>query len=164
MATTATPASTPAQKAAATRKKNAVKRSTTAKKAAATRRENSAAEQTGRVKQEIRTPIKRAGEMAPKVVLVPVGAALVARDELANLRSHYSTRRKTENELHRFERRGSSAVKKLERDLRSAFKGIETRTEPVTKPVELVAARVENVVVSGRSTAAKLQERIASLA
>jgi len=168
MATTATPASTPAQKAAATRKKNAVKRSTTAKKAAATRRENSAAEQTGRVKQEIRTPIKRAGEMAPKVVLVPVGAALIAREELAStisdLRANYSTRRKTENELHRFERRGTSAVKKIEREMRSMVKGIETRTEPVSKPVELVAARVENAVVSGRSAAAKVQERIASLA
>jgi hypothetical protein len=164
MATTATPATTPAQKAAATRKKNAVKRSTTAKKAAATRRENATAGHGQRAKQEIRTPIKRAGEMAPKVVLVPVGAALVARDGLANLRSQYSTRRKTENELHRFERRGTNAVKKLERDVRSAIKGIETRTEPVTKPVELVAARVENVVVSGRSAAAKVSERIASLA
>lgn len=168
MATTASPASSPAEKAAATRKKNAVKRSTTAKKAAATRRQNAADEQAEQVKQEIRTPIRRAGEIAPKVVLVPVGAALIAREgvvtTIGDLRANYSTRRKTELELRRFERRGTSAVKKIERDVRSMFKGLETRSEPVTKPVELVAARVENAVASGRSAAAKVQERIIALA
>jgi len=168
MATTASPASSPAEKAAATRKKNAVKRSTTAKKAAATRRQNAADEQAEQVKQEIRTPIRRAGEIAPKVVLVPVGAALIAREgvvtTIGDLRANYSTRRKTELELRRFERRGTSAIKKIERDVRAMFKGLETRSEPVTKPVELVAARVENAVAGGRSAAAKVQERIFALA
>ena len=158
--TTSSTASSPAQKAAATRKKNAVKRSTTAKKAAATRRENAASDG---IKQEIKNPVMRAGVMAEKVCLVPVGAALVARDAIGDLRSNYSTRRKTESELHRFERRGATAKKRVERELRSAFKGIEKRSEPVTKNVELVTARVENAVAGGRNAAAKVQERVASL-
>jgi len=168
MATTTGTASSPAEKAAATRKKNAVKRSTTAKKAAATRRETTAAKQAAQARQDIKSPVLRAGKMAEKAVLVPVGAALIAREEVAStfddLRTSYSTRRKAEQKLNRFERRGTSAVKKMERELRSMVKSIETRTEPVTKNVELVTARVENVVVSGRSAAAKVQERITALA
>ena len=168
MATTTSTASSPAQKAAATRKKAAVKRSTTAKKAAATRRETTAAKQAAQAKQDIKSPVVRAGRMAEKAVLVPVGAALVAREGVAStideLRTSYSTRRKTEQKLNHFERRGTSAVKRVERELRSVIKGIETRTEPVAKNVELVTARVENVVVSGRNAAAKVQERITALA
>jgi hypothetical protein len=169
MATTATPASTPAEKAAATRKKNAVKRSTTAKKAAATRRQTTAAKQAAEAKQDIiKNPVKRAGAMAEKAVLVPVGAALVAREGVAStieeLRASYSTRKKTESELRRFERRGTTAVKRVEREMRSMMKGIESRTEPVTKNVELVTARVENAVASGRNAAAKVQERITARA
>jgi len=168
MATTTSTATTPAEKAAATRKKNAVKRSTSAKKAAATRRETTAAKQAAQAKQDIKSPVARAGKMAEKAVLVPVGAALIAREDVAStldeLRASYSTRRKTEQKLHRFERRGTTAVKNVERELRSMMKGIETRTEPVAKNVELVTARVENVVASGRNAAAKVQERITALA
>jgi hypothetical protein len=193
MATTtanSTSASTAAKKAAATRKRNATKRSTTATKAAATRRQTTAAKQAAETKQEAKTSIKRAGVMAEKAVLVPVGAALIARDEVKStideLRKSYSTRNKTENELRRFERRGTSAIKgierdvkksrakierelrqrriRVERDLKSMIKDIDKRTAPVTKNVELVGARVENVVASGRNAAAKVSERITALA
>ncbi len=184
--TTAAKRSAAAQKAATTRKTNATKRSTTAKKAAATRRETTAAKQAAQAKQETKNSVKRAGVLAEKAVLVPVGAALVARDGVNELRSKYSTRNKTENELRRFERRGTSAVKGVERDLKksrtkierelrqrrtrierevkSMIKDIESRTEPVTKNVELVGARVESVVASGRNAAAKVSERITALA
>jgi len=116
-------------------------------------------------------------------VLVPVGAALIARDRVRTsveeLRATYSTRKKTENELRRFERRGTSALKTVERELRdrrtrlekefrAVIKDIETRTEPVVKNVELVGARVENAVQGGRTAATKasatVQERLAALA
>ena len=68
--TTTTPQSTAAKKAAATRRRNAAKRSAAAKKAAATR---AAAN---------RTPVEQVQETAERVVLIPVGAALTARDRV----------------------------------------------------------------------------------
>jgi hypothetical protein len=215
-----TPASTAAQKAAATRKTNATKRSTTAKKAAATRAANrgsaaratavrktqadvkrtasraetTAAKKAAEARQETKSAIGKAAEMAEKAVFVPVGATLITRDRVADiwdeLRKTYSTRNKTENELRRFERRGSSAFKgierdakktrtrierelrqrraKVERELKARTGTLKTRTEPVVKNAEFVTARVENAVQTGRTAATKatttVQERIASLA
>jgi len=169
---------TAAAKAAATRKKNATKRSTTATKAAGTRAANrgaaarsttarkakataarsrtSAAKTAADAKNEIKTPLTRATDMAEKVVLVPVGAALVARDEAVaafdDLRSSYGSRTKAKQELRRFERRGSSAVRGV--------------TEPVKKNVELVGARIEHAYEAGLTAATKastsVQERIAA--
>lgn len=140
-----------AQKAAATRKKNATQRSTTAKKAAATRAANrgsaarrtaasktqatatrtrtSAAKQAADAKNAVRTPIERAGEIAETAVLVPVGAALISRDRamrfVDELRGNYGTRAKTRSELRRFERRGTRALKSVERDAQKTRARIE---------------------------------------
>jgi len=183
--TTSTP--TPQEKAAATRKKNATKRSTSAKKAAQTRAANqgtaarkttarktkstatrtrtTAAKEAAEAKSTAKSAVARAGEIAEKAVLVPVGAALITRDRVGEVveefRMTYSTRKKTENEFKRFERRGTSALKSIERDMRA-------RTEPVFKNVELVGARVENAVQGTRTAATKasttVQERLAAIA
>jgi hypothetical protein len=210
MAETSTRSSA-AQKAATTRRTNATKRSTAAKKAAETRAANrgsaarstatrrakstarstaaraetAAAKRAAEAKQELRSPMGRAAELAEKAVLVPVGATLIARERLAStldeIRKTYSTRTKAEQELRRFERRGSSAVKRIERDVKKSRARLEgelrqrrTRIEkelkanPMMKNAELVTARVENAVQSGRTAATqattKVQERIASLA
>jgi hypothetical protein len=213
-----TTGSSAAQKAATTRKTNATKRSTAAKKAAetraanqgsaarstaarktrtnaattASRAETTAAKKAAEAKQELRSPIHRATELAEKAVLIPVGATLIARDRmmstLEDIRKTYSTKTKAEQELRRFERRGSSALKHVERDakktrtrverelkqrrarLEKELKMIEKelKANPVVKNAELVTARVENAVQSGRTAATqastKVQERIASLA
>ena len=203
-------------KAAATRKKNATKRSTAAKKAAATRAANrgaaarsttarkakataarsrtNAARTAADAKNEIQTPLARATEVAEKVVLVPVGAALIARDEVVatfdDLRSSYGSTAKAKQELRRFERRGSSAVKGVERDARKTRTRVERElrqrrsrlekelrrvdrelkgvTDPVMKNVELAGARIENAYATGRTAATKastsVQERIAARA
>lgn len=143
--------STAAQKAAATRKKNATERSTAAKKAAATRAANrgtaarkttanktratatrtrtSAAKQAADAKDAIKTPIERAGELAETAVLVPVGAALISRDRamrfVDELRGNYGTRAKTRSELRRYERRGIRALKAIERDAQKTRQRIE---------------------------------------
>jgi hypothetical protein len=131
--------------------------------------------------------MSRAAEIAEKAVLVPMGATLIARDRLAEtldeIRKTISTRTKAEQELRRFERRGSSAVKRIERDVKKnrtrlerelrqrrtrLEKELRLRTDPVMKNAEFVTARVENAVQSGRTAATqattKVQERIASLA
>src|ERR1700710_2720820 len=143
--TTAKPDPTPAEKAAATRKKAAAKRSATAKKAAQTRAANAreaskpkptaartrtaAAKDAAETTNAIKSPVMRAGEIAEKAVLVQVGAALIARERVSDavdkLRSTYSTRKKTETQLRRFERRGSTALKSIERDAKKTRDRIE---------------------------------------
>ena len=105
----------------------------------------------------------RAGEIAEKAVLVQVGAALIARERVGDavdkLRSTYSTRKKTETQLRRFERRGSTALKSIEKDVRSFAKDATS--------LDLVSARVESAVQSGKTAATKatstVQERITAL-
>ena len=110
------------------RKTAATKRSTAAKKAAETRRELA------------KTPVDRIAETAERSVLIPVGAALVARDRLVDvvddLRGSFSTRDKAEKELQlrrrrleaelkRFERRGTTARTKAERQLKQRRTKVE---------------------------------------
>lgn len=214
--TTPTPKQTTRQtagvKAAATRKTKATKRSTAAKKAAGTRAANAgaaarttavrktktrarttAAKASAEAKSELRTPINRATDIAEKAVFVPVGAALIARDEVVatfeDLRTSYGSKAKAKQELRKFERRGSSAVRGIERDAKKTRTRVERElrqrrarlekelrrvdaelkgvTEPVKKNVELVEAQVENAYQTARTGATKattaVQERIASL-
>jgi len=181
---------TPAQKAADTRRKAAAKRSATAKKAAQTRAANAreaskpkptaartrtaAAKDAAETTEAIKSPVMRAGEIAEKAVLVQVGAALIARERVGDavdkLRSTYSTRKKTETQLRRFERRGSTALKSIERDAKKTRDRIEKDVRSFAKDatsLDLVTARVESAVQSGRSAATKatstVQERITAL-
>lgn len=79
------------------------------------------------------TPIAQAQQLAERIVLIPVGAALEARDRVAgalegvvsasteaieDLRAATSSRRALDRQLKRFERRGGKARTELERDLR----------------------------------------------
>ena len=142
-------------------------RSTAAKKAAATRRQTTAAKEAAEAKQETKSAVERAGDLAEKAVLVPVGAALIARDgsstscarrtrrarrprtscaassaaARARSRASSATLKKTRTKVERELRQRRT---KIEREVKSMIKDIENRTEPVTKNVELVGARVEN--------------------
>ena len=113
-----------AKKAAATRKRNSAKQSGGAAKASA-RRTSSSAQGTGRAarttaKQAVRATARRAeaettrlgavGYQAERAVLIPVGAALEARDRVTDTFRTYSDTRLTRQELNRFERRGAKAL------------------------------------------------------
>jgi hypothetical protein len=180
--TTATNRSTAAERAAATRARNqasaARKRSTAAKKAAATRREAQ------------RTPVERYLDVAGKAVTIPIGAALVARDNVVatvgELATRYSSldkvegelrarRRRVESDLRTFERRGERARIQLERELRSRSERVERDLRALhgARPdvgarANLVGARVENLVQSGvtagTQVAARVTERVARIA
>ena len=98
------------------------------------------------------------------------------------LRSTYSTRKKTEAELKRFERRGVNALKPLVRDAKKTRQRVEKELrygrerfsreariivkdfEPVAKNVELVSARVENAVQGGKTAATKASTRAGRIA
>ena len=178
----ATKRSTTAKKAASTRSRNqaaaARKRSTAAKKAAETRRELA------------KTPVDRVQEYAERVVLIPVGAALVARDNVLatveELRTSLATREQAEKELaarrkrlqsdlKRFERRGRTErnrverrVKKartrVERELRQRRSRVEREIRSTRKDVgaqaDVLSARVENLVQTGITRGTQVATRI----
>ena len=101
------------KKAAATRKRNAARRSQAARKAAATR-----------VDAE-RNYVEALATQAERAVLIPVGAALVARDSVIETAKGFQTRTGLERELRRFERRGNTARNRTLRE----FKRTRTRVE-----------------------------------
>lgn len=118
------------------------------------------------------------GEYAERAVLIPVGAALVARDRVVSTVSDtistYSSPSKTQAQLRRFERRGATARNRLEREVRKArvrferelrqrrrvieksVNEFDSRRETVTKQVPDIANRVPDL-------ANRVQERILSL-
>src|SRR4051794_25756400 len=121
MSPTTTNQSAAAKKAAATRRANARKRSAAAKQAAATRELNE------------RTPLQTATEYAERAVLIPVGAALVARDTLVDnvtevakpYRNRETASKALERDIKRFERRGTTARNRVERELKKARTRVE---------------------------------------
>jgi len=66
---------------------------------------------------------------AERAVLIPVGAALIARDRVVSsvndTLTTYSSPSKTQAQLRKFERRGSTARKRLEREVRKARTSVE---------------------------------------
>jgi hypothetical protein len=116
-----------ATKAAATRKRNAAKRSASRTKSSATQT-RSAARTTARAARTTaadasRTANRRADAAGSgleslvrraerTMVLIPVGAALEARDAALNTVRTYTRRRSARQEFNRFERRGEKALKR----------------------------------------------------
>jgi hypothetical protein len=175
--TATTQRSTAAKKAAATRRRGAAKRSAAAKRAAATRAEAA------------KTPVDQIQETAEKAVLIPVGAALVARDRVietvGEIVDTYRSRSALERQLKRFERRGSTARTRLERNARKTRTRVErelrqrrTRAQrlvkrntrdleksvkgtrkDVTSRLDLVSAQVENAVQTGVTAGQKVVAR-----
>jgi hypothetical protein len=90
---------------------------------------------------------------AERAVLIPVGAALMARDRVvsgvSDTISIYSSTSKTQAQLRKFERRGNTARKRVEREIRKARVGVER---------ELRKRRSD-----GADLADRLQDRIQSL-
>jgi hypothetical protein len=149
----ATDRSTAAKKAAATRARNrateARKRSTAAKKAAEARRE---------VK---RTPVERYVDVAGRAVTIPVGAALVARDNVVQLAHRYTSLDKVERELRARRRRLESELRTFER------RGATVRQDAAAR-ANIVGSRAQNLVqrgiTAGTQVAAKAVERVARVA
>ena len=124
MATTSNPGGAkPAPKRTTTRKsttgtaRKSTTRTTRRSTAGSTRRTASATTQT-----TPRTPVEQAQQIAERAVLVPVGASLLARDNLVStvkgLTTKYRTRAGLEREIKRYERRGVTARNRFERQVR----------------------------------------------
>lgn len=125
---------------AATRKTRAPARR---KAAAKTRRASKTAASTATARSSSTRPATRAAraqELAERVVLIPVGAALEARDRLAGTVEELVTttrsRSALERQLRRFERRGGSARTQLEREVRHTRTQFERRTRTARRGFE----------------------------
>ena len=129
------------------------------------------------------TRVARAQQLAERAVLIPVGAALEARDRVADtvggLVTTTRSRNALEKQLKRFERRGGGARTQLEREVRRTRTRLERQTrtarrgferqrtqarkgldgvnvDALTTRVETLTTRVEKVVKNGRDAGIKL--------
>lgn len=153
-------------------KRAAAKRGTTKTRSTASRRT------TARATRSSTRPATRAARaqlLAERAVLIPVGAALEARDRVAGTVGAVVTttrsRRELERQLKRFERRGGGARTQLEREVRrtrtrlerqtrTARRGFERQRSQARKNldlnVEILTSRVERVVQNGVDAGMKL--------
>jgi hypothetical protein len=129
------------------------------------------------------------GGYAERVVLIPVGAALLAREQVGEVIAAYGSPTKAQEQLRRFEHRGSAARTRLEREVRKTRTRVErelrerrreldrrrTRiSKNVTAQVEQTQAQIEKTqgqiegavrarLDEGADIASRLQERVLNL-
>ncbi len=148
------------------RKAPAQRKATATRRTAAKRRTSSAATST-----QPKTRVEQAQVLAERAVLVPVGASLLARDNLVStvngLTTRYRTRASFERELKRFERRGVTARNRLERQVRrnrTRFeRELRQRRTRVERTIKQNRRRVEREVRSvRRDTGARFDKLVAN--
>lgn len=166
----------PKSTATARRRAAATRRSTAAKRGAATRNVHRTEDAL-----QVKTAVEQAQELAERAVLIPVGAALEARDlvekTIDDLTTTYGSREGAEKQLRRFERRGATARRRVEREARKARtrverearkrrtrvrrevkrvrRDVEGRARNVGANVDLVQAQVGNAVQTGVTAGTK---------
>jgi hypothetical protein len=115
-----------------------------------------------------KTPVEQVQVLAERVVNVPVGASLLARDNLVStvrtLTTKYSTRAGVERELKRFERRGATARNRFERQVRRARTRFERqlrqRRSLIERTVKQNRRQVERQVKSVRKDLGKQSDLV----
>jgi hypothetical protein len=172
-ATTTSPRATKAGTKTAKAKQPARKaqaKATTAK-AARTRAVHQSESAAKQAQTATRETVGVFGDYAERAVLIPVGAALTAREKVVSTVndtiSSYSSTSKAQAQLRRFERRGATARNRLEREVRKARVRVERelrqRRREIEKTVTDLEKRRDAVAKNGSDIASQVQERIASL-
>ncbi len=87
------------------------------------------------------------GDYAERAVLIPVGAALMARDRVVSTVndtfSSYSSTTKAQAQLRRFERRGVTARNRFEREVRKARVRVERELRQRRREIESTVSDLE---------------------
>ena len=87
------------------------------------------------------------GDYAERAVLIPVGAALIARDRVVSsvndTISSYSSTSKAQAQLRRFERRGVTARNRLEREVRKTRVRVERELRQRRREIEKTVSELE---------------------
>jgi hypothetical protein len=109
-----------------------------------------------------------ASDYAERAVLIPVGAALIARDRVLtsvnDTISRYSSTSKAQAQLRRFERRGTIARNRIEREVRKTRVRVERELRQRRRKIEkTVEERRDAVTKNSSELANRVQERILSL-
>lgn len=133
------------------------------------------------------------GDYAERAVLIPVGAALLARERVVSsvtdTISTYSSPAKAQSQLRKFEHRGSAARTRMEREVRKTrtrverelrerrreldqqreriTKEVTSRVEQTQSQIEKTQAQIEDALRTrleeGADLASRVQERVLSL-
>ncbi|HEY5197884.1 MAG TPA: hypothetical protein VIJ51_12745 [Solirubrobacteraceae bacterium] len=135
-----TPRATPA---ASREPSKRVARETTTAKSNATRAGNARAKAAKATKTELKSSVKLVETYAERAVLVPVGAALAAREAIGDLIGTYSSPKKAEAQLKRFEHRGVKARTKVEREATKARKRVEDALHKRRTDVEKAVSKFD---------------------
>jgi hypothetical protein len=109
---------------------------------------------------------------AERAVLIPVGAALIARDRVVesvtDTLSTYGSTTKTQAQLRRFERRATTARNRLEREVRKARVRVERDVRQRRRSIESTLSELEErrdaVVKSGGDLANRVPDLVPDLA
>ena len=124
---------TPQDRAAGTAKAS-VRRTTTSAQSTS-RAARTASKQAGRATARRvlaeKTRFEAVARQAERVILIPVGAALEARDRVAATIRTYSDSRLASQQLNRFERRGATVLRRKRRAVERQAKGFETALRAV---------------------------------
>lgn len=142
-----------AQKAAATRKRNAAKSSASTTKSSARRTRSSAAQTTRDARRTGRAAGRTAarrfdavterfeelGRRAQRAFYIQVGAAMTARDALAHSVRIYTSPGSVAKELDKYERRGEQALKHGQRSVNREATGLRRDAENVLDRVKNLA-------------------------
>ena len=88
------------------------------------------------------------GDYAERAVLIPVGAALIARERVvsgvSDTVSRYSSTSKAKAQLRRFERRGATARNRLEREVRKVRVRVERELRQRRREIERTVNGIED--------------------
>jgi hypothetical protein len=88
------------------------------------------------------------GDYAERAILIPVGAALIARERVVagvnGTISSYSSSSRARAQLRRFERRGSTARNRLERDVRKTRVRVERELRQRRREIERTVSDLDD--------------------
>lgn len=137
---------------------------TTARAKSTAKRASSSNSSVKRSTRAVKDSTGNVGSYAERAVLIPVGAALIAREQVLarvnDVIDNYSSPSKANAQLRKFERRGNTARNRVEREIR------KTRVR-VEREARLTRTRVEREVKrrqkDGEDLASRVQDRILSL-
>jgi hypothetical protein len=108
------------------------------------------------------------GDYAERAILIPVGAALIARERVVagvnGTISSYSSSSRARAQLRRFERRGSTARNRLERDVRKTRVRVERELRQRRREIERTVSGLDDRRGAVRRNGTDLANRVPELA
>jgi hypothetical protein len=105
--------------------------------------------------------LARVRSLAERAVLVPVGAALLAGEELLGVFATLASPDKADEQLHQFEQRGLLARDRIEQELRRRRSQLRSECGPSVQRIgEQVRNRMREMSSQGNKIASKIQAQM----